>query len=150
MKKGIYLLLFAIIGLVCYSLFYNAKTHVQAVQVADELVVKTDSLDKTVKILHKQKDSVMQKIEVLDSVIGVKDQIIDNQESNLTTLKRDKEALRKMGPIVIHDTVYVTETKNFWGKKKKTIENVSSTDTLEIESPEPDTTIQKSEPDTIK
>ena len=44
-----------------------------------------------------------------------------------------------MGPIIIHDTIYITESKNFWGKKKTTVESVSSTDTLEIEETVPDT-----------
>lgn len=132
MKKWIYLLLFAIIGLVCYTLFYSAKSHVEAVQVADELVVKTDSLDKTVKVLHKEKETALQQIQLLDSTLVVKDQVIDQQKNNLTTLRRDAAVLKKMGPIIIHDTVYVTETKNFWGKKKKTVETVSSTDTLDI------------------
>lgn len=148
MKKWIYLLLFAIIGLVCYTLFYNAKTHVEAVQVAEDLVVKTDSLDKTVKFLHKEKESALKQIELLDSTLTLKEQVIDEQKSNIKTLKRDALVLKKQGPIIIHDTVYVTETKNFWGKKKKTIEKVSSTDTLDLEVPEPDSL--EVLPDTLK
>lgn len=139
MKKWIYLLLFAIVGLVCYTIFYNAKTHVQAVEVVEELVVKTDSLSTTVEVLHKEKDSVLTQIEVLDSTLTLKNWVIFKQSNDLNTLKKDTAALKRIGPIIIHDTVYVTETKNFWGKKKMSIESVSYTDTLDIEEVEADT-----------
>jgi hypothetical protein len=124
-------------GLVCYSLFYSAKTHVEAVQVADELVVKTDSLGKTVNVLHKEKETALEQIQFLDSTLVVKEQVIDRQKMNLTTLRRDAAVLKRVGPIIIHDTVYVTETKSFWGKKKKTVETVSSTDTLDLQQSGP-------------
>lgn len=148
MKKWIYLLLFAIIGLVCFNLFHSAKTHVEAVQVADELIVKTDSLNNTVKVLAKEKDSALKEIETLDSTLLIKDQIIQVQSTSIRTLKRDTAALKRVGPIIIHDTVYITETKNFWGRKKKTIEKVSSSDTLDVEGTEPDSLF--SEPDSVQ
>ena len=61
MKKGMYFILLAIISLVCYTLFYNAKTHVKAVETTNELVTKADSLITTVKILHKEKDLIRKK-----------------------------------------------------------------------------------------
>jgi len=134
MKKQIYFLLFAIIALVCYTLFYNAKTHVEAVEVAEELVVKTDSLSCTVEVLHKEKDSVLTQINVLDSTLTIKDQLIYKQNAAINVLKRDTAALKKIGPIIIRDTVYVTETKNFWGKKKTSVESTTSIDTLEVET----------------
>ena len=139
MKKGMYFILFAIISLVCYTLFYNAKTHVEAVETTNELVTKADSLTATVQVLHKERDAAFTKITSLDSTLVLKDSLITTQNLNLTTLKKNVMAIKKMGPIVIHDTVYVTESKNFWGKKKTTVENVSSTDTLEIEETVPDT-----------
>lgn len=145
MKKLIYLLLLAIICLVCYSLFYNAKTHVEAVKVADELEVKTDSLDKTVKILHMEKETALKQVDMLDSTLTVKDQVIDQQKNNIVSLKRDAAVLKKQGPIIIHDTIYITETKSFWGKKKRTVESKSSTDTLDLELEQPD--IPESQPD---
>lgn len=148
MKKWIYLILFAIIALVCYSLFYSAKTHVEAVQVADELIVKTDSLDKTVKVLAKEKDSALKEIETLDSAMVSKDLLIEGQKTSIRALRRDTAALKRVGPIIIHDTVYITETKNFWGKKKKTIEKTSTTDTLELEEFEQDSIM--AEPDSTE
>ena len=43
--------------------------------------------------------------------------------------------VKQMGPIIIHDTIYITETKNFWGKKKTSVGQTTSVDTLEIEVP---------------
>lgn len=136
MKKWIYILLFAIIGLVFYTLFYSAKTHVEAVQVADELVIKTDSLNNTVEVLHKKNDSALTKIQLLDSTISEKETLISEQNNVLRILKRDTAALKKIGPIIIRDTIYITESKNFWGKKKTTTETSTSVDTLEITEPE--------------
>lgn len=137
MKKWIYIILFAIISLVSYTLFYSAKTHVEAVQVVDDLVVKTDSLTTTVKVLHKEKDSALTKIELLDSTLTEKETLINTQNITLKILKRDTAALKKIGPIIIRDTIYITESKNFWGKKKTTTETSTSVDTLEITEPEP-------------
>lgn len=136
MKKWIYILLILIISSVCYSLFYNAKTHVDTVKVVDELIVKSDSLTGTVEILHKEKDSALTQIELLDSMIEKKDAIIGQQNSDLNGLKKETANLKKMGPIVIHDTVYITETKNFWGKKKTSIENSTVIDTVDVTEPE--------------
>lgn len=138
MKKQIYFILFAIIALVWYTLFYNAKTHVEAVEVVEELEVKTDSLTETVTVLHKEKDSVICEKQMLDSALVVKDQLIVKQNSALTKLKKDTAALKKVSTIVIRDTVYITESKNFWGKKKKSIETSTGVDTL-LEEFETDT-----------
>ena len=139
MKKGIYFILISIVSLVCYTLFYNAKTHVEAVEATNELVTKADSLAVTVEVLHKERDSAFTKIDLLDSTLVSKDSILVKQVTDLTTLKRNIVAIKKVGPIIVHDTVYITESKNFWGKKKTTIENVTSIDTLEIEEIIPDT-----------
>lgn len=138
MKKQIYFILFAIIALVWYTLFYNAKTHVEAVEVVEELEVKTDSLTETVTVLHKEKDSVICEKQMLDSALVVKDQLIVKQNSALTKLKKDTAALKKVSTIIIRDTVYITESKNFWGKKKKSIETYTGVDTL-LEESEQDT-----------
>lgn len=132
MKKWIYILLVLIISLVCYSIFFNAKTHVEAVKIVDELVVKTDSLTNTVEVINQEKELALTKVELLDSLIEGKDSIISQQNSDLKTLKKESLALKKTAPIIIHDTVYITESKNFWGKKKTSIQKSSNADTLEV------------------
>lgn len=133
MKKLIYLLLIAILGLTGYSIFHSASTHVEAVKTADELTAKTDSLSGQVKTLHQERNSALTKISELDSTLTSKDEMLVKQNGVLSMLKKESVNLKKMGPIVIHDTVYVTETSNFWGRKKKSIETSSSVDTLELE-----------------
>ena len=137
MKKQIYFLLAAILALVCYTIFRNAKTHVEAVEVATELAVVSDSLSSAadsltekVTILHKEKDSVLTENEMLDSTLEVKDMFIIKQSSAIKSLKNDTAALKKVSTIVIRDTVYVTESKNFWGRTKKSVETSSDVDTL--------------------
>lgn len=138
MKKLIYILLFAILALVGYSLFHSAKTHVEAVEVVEELVVQTDSLKTTVEVLHKVNDSAFTQLETLDSTLIVKDQLIVKQSSAIKSLRNDTAALKKVSTIIIRDTVYITESKNFWGKKKKSIETSTGVDTL-LEESEQDT-----------
>jgi DMSO reductase anchor subunit len=141
MKKQIYFLLVAIIGLVCYTIFRNAKTHVEAVEVVEELAVKTDSLNNTVIVLNKEKDSVISEIIHLDSALTTSNMLITKQNADISSLKKDTAALKKVtsSVIIIHDTVYITETKNFWGKKKKSVEVTSGADTV-INEIEIDTT----------
>lgn len=138
MKKWIYLLLIVIIGLVCYTLFRNAKKQVETINAVDELVIKTDSLNntnkslnKTVKVIYKLKDSVLIEKNSLDSILTIKNKIINRQNINLKLLKQNPIFLQKVNYIV-HDTVYITETKNFWGKKKRTVEMTSNIDTFQM------------------
>jgi len=141
MKKYIiHVILFSVIFFICFNIFFNAKQHVDTVKVVDELVVESDSLKSEVKILNIVKDSVMEKIELLDSTICSKDSLIVRQRVDLKTLKLDTARLKKVSTIIIRDTVYITETKNFWGRKRKTIETASSTDSLQLELNENDTT----------
>lgn len=133
MKKLIYPLLFTIILFVCFNVFFSAKKHVDTVKEVDELVVKTDSLKEEVIVLNKVKDSVISKVESLDSTLCLKDSLITKQKYDLRTLKLDTARLKKVSTIIIRDTVYITETKNFWGRKKKTVETGSSTDSLDID-----------------
>ena len=137
MKKQIYFLLVAIIALVCYTIFRNAKTHVEAVEVVEELVVVTDSLStaadslsEKVTVLHKEKDSVICEKHMLDSTLVVKDMVINKQSSAIKSLRNDTAALKKVSTIVIRDTVYITESKSFWGRTKKSVETSSGADTL--------------------
>ena len=52
-----------------------------------------------------------------------KDKTINNQKKSLFAMM--KEAATKVfareSVIYIHDTVYITETKNFWGRKKTSV-----------------------------
>lgn len=138
MKKYIYSVLFIILLLISFNVYFSAKQHVDVVKVADELVIKSDSLTSEVKVLTKVKDSAMSRIEMLDSTILSKDSVITKQFSDIRGLKLDTAKLKKVSTIVIRDTVYITESKNFWGKKKKTVESSSSVDSVETNEPETD------------
>ena len=135
MKGKLKFLLFGIILLVSLNLFFNAKTHVDTVESAEKFKSKSDSLTTKVVTLKKEKDSAISKIEILDSTLTVKDEVIEKQSSHLNKLKNESMMIKQVGPIIIHDTIYITETKNFWGKKKTSIEQTTSVDTLEVEVP---------------
>lgn len=141
MKKYIYLILSAIIISVFLNVFFSAKKHVEAVKVVDELVVKSETLHNEIKSLNKVKDSVMCKMEILDSTIQHKDSLILRQNFAIKTLKSDKEKLKMVSPIYIRDTVYITESKNFWGRRKRKIESTSNVDSLQLDSIEMDSTL---------
>ena len=135
MKGKLKFLLFGIILLIGLNIFFNAKTHVDTVESVQKFKSKSDSLTEKVVTLKKEKDSAICKIEVLDSTLIVKDGVIESQSSNLNLLRKESLLIKQKGPIIIHDTIYITETKNFWGKKKTSIEQTTSIDTLEIEVP---------------
>lgn len=143
MKGKLKFLLFGIILLVSLNLFFNAKTHVDTVESAQKLQTKSDSLTIKVVTLKKEKDSAISKIEILDSTLTVKDEVIEKQSSHLNQLKNESMRIKQVGPIIIHDTIYITESTNFWGRKKTSVEQTTTVDTLEVEVPVSETdTIQ--------
>lgn len=131
-RNQIYILLVSIITLVCYALLYNAKTHVQAVEVVDELVDVKDSLANQVIILYREKDSAVTILTTMDSTLMAKDAMLGMQRYALMLVQKKTDSLQLVGPMIIRDTVYVTESKSFWGKVKKSVEVVSDTTLLEF------------------
>jgi len=139
-KKYLYIVLTVLIGFVGFVLYWSGKSHVDVVVAAQELKQdnsklqhNVDSLDYTVKVIK-------YKYAGTDSLLIEKDKTITNQKKSLYTLM--KEAATKVfareSVVYIHDTVYITEKKNFWGKTKRNVEKSvasidSSSTTQEIE-----------------
>ena len=130
-KKYLYIVLAVLIGFVGFVLYWSGKSHVEVVVAAQELQQdntqlhqSVDSLDNTI-IVYKRKYAIT------DSVIAEKDKTIINQKKSIFGLLADaatKEFARE-SVVYIHDTVYITEKKNFWGKTKRNIEvSVASID----------------------
>lgn len=113
-------LLFSFIGFVLY---WGGKNQVQVVVAAQELKQdnaelkhSVDSLDYTVRVIHHQFDQA-------DSLIAEKDKTITNQKKSLFTLMKDAatKVFARESVVYIHDTVYITEKKSFWGKTKTSV-----------------------------
>ena len=122
-SKSIAILLVLLFSFIGFVLYWGGKNQVQVVVAAQELKQdnaelhhNVDSLDRTIKIIH-------YKYLGTDSLIAEKDKTITNQKKSLFTLM--KEAATKVfareSVVYIHDTVYITEKKSFWGKTKTSI-----------------------------
>lgn len=130
-KKYLYIVLAVLIGFVGFVLYWSGKSHVEVVVAAQELQQdntqlhqSVDSLDNTI-IIYKRKYAIT------DSVIAEKDKTITNQKKSIFGLLADAatKVFARESVVYIHDTVYITEKKNFWGKTKRNIEvSVASID----------------------
>ena len=130
-KKYLYIVLAVLIGFVGFVLYWSGKSHVEVVVAAQELQQdntqlhqSVDSLDNTI-IVYKRKYAIT------DSVIAEKDKTIINQKKSIFGLLADAatKVFARESVVYIHDTVYITEKKNFWGKTKRNIEvSVASID----------------------
>ena len=122
-KKYLYIVLTILIGFVGFVLYWSGKSQVEVVVAAKELQQdntelhqSVDSLGKTIQIIH-------YKYKISDSLITEKDKTISNQKKSLFTMMREAatKVFARESVVYIHDTVYITETKNFWGRKKTSV-----------------------------
>jgi len=63
-------------------------------------------------------------------------QLILEQIKDINNKKNELKKTKVVEPIkevfYIHDTIFITEKKNFWGKTKKTIQQSTSVDSLQF------------------
>lgn len=106
----------------------DTNLEVVDIQQIDSIFVKSDSLAKqaifTLPKADEQFVNLVEKVETkIDKLeVGIK---VAKREADMA--KREAE-LVKSKVVYIRDTVFVTEQKNFWGKKKVTIDTSESID----------------------
>lgn len=95
------------------------KEEVIEEQVVDTLFVKSDSLFKqAIVTLPKSDKQFKQMVEKVDKKI-------ETLKTEVIVAKKAFELAKAEKTIVyIRDTIYIKEEKNFWGKKKTTIDSV--------------------------
>jgi ATP-dependent protease HslVU (ClpYQ) peptidase subunit len=91
----------------------------EEVQVIDSLFVKSDSLfNQAIVTLPKSDKQFIQLVEKVDNKI-------ENLKTEVVVAKKAVELAKAEKTIVyIRDTIFIKEEKNFWGKKKITIDSV--------------------------
>ena len=95
------------------------KEEVIEEQVVDTLFVKSDSLFKQAIVTLPKSDK--QFTQLVDKV----DKKIETLKTEVVVAKKAVELAKAEKTIVyIRDTIYIKEEKNFWGKKKITIDSV--------------------------
>ncbi len=95
------------------------KEEVIEEQVVDTLFVKSDSLFKqAIVTLPKSDKQFTQLVEKIDKKI-------ETLKTEVVVAKKAVELAKAEKTIVyIRDTIYIKEEKNFWGKKKITIDSI--------------------------
>lgn len=102
-----FLLILLLVG--CQS----ANTEVVDIQEMDTIFVKSDSLAKQALVVLPKADKHV-------------DKLIERIEVKMEYLKVEAVKANTVKTIVIRDTIYITETKNFWGKKKISVDSSQS------------------------
>ena len=107
-------ILFLLVLIAC-----GKKEEIIKEQVTDSLFVKSDSLFKqAIVTLPKSDKQFTQLVEKVDKKI-------ETLKTEVVVAKKAVELAKAEKTIVyIRDTIYIKEEKNFWGKKKVTIDSV--------------------------
>lgn len=107
-------ILFLLVLIAC-----GKKEEVIEVQTVDTLFIKSDSLFKqAIVTLPKSDKQFTQLVEKVDKKI-------ETLKTEVVVAKKAVELAKAEKTIVyIRDTIYIKEEKNFWGKKKVTIDSV--------------------------
>ena len=104
--------------LVFLLLIYSCKSKHEAR--IDKNIEKVDSMLQKSQKLNDSSNMVLQ---LADSTTSV---LINNTIIKYNEIKKNKNSLIKTKTITIRDTIYITEKKNFWGRKKIIKDSVSS------------------------
>lgn len=89
-------------------------------QITDSLFVKSDSLFKQAIVTLPKSDQQFTKM------VEKVDKKIENLKTEVVIAKKAVELAKAEKTIIyIRDTVFIKEEKNFWGKKKVTIDSTS-------------------------
>jgi hypothetical protein len=108
-----------ILNLVFFLLSCGGNNSVVVVaEKSDSVIVESQKHIQAVNLVLDSADS-----KVSESVYTVVEQM-QNLKSENEKLKIQYQRLKKT--IVRHDTVYITEKKNFWGKTKRSVDSTQS------------------------
>lgn len=122
-----YFLLFLILFSSCKR--EDKTTFDKKIYLIDSMLEKSKKISDSSNHLHRLADETTKQM-VKEAV-----EKVNQLEENNNTLKKRMNVLKNMPiktqTITIRDTVYITEKKNFWGKKKVKVENVSSESKVE-------------------
>lgn len=91
-------------------------------------IVVSDSL------IHKSKELGDSSVLVLKFADQKTAEIVEKVVEKVQTLEKEKIALQKtskVNTVYVHDTVFITEKKNFWGKTKTKVDSTKGIDSLQ-------------------
>jgi hypothetical protein len=91
----------------------SPNTEVVDIEQIDTIFVKSDSLAKQALVVLPKADKQV-------------DKLIERIEVKIETLKTEVVKAKSVKTVVIRDTIYITEKKNFWGKKKVSVDSSQS------------------------
>jgi hypothetical protein len=117
----------------------SGKNHVDAVQESAVLLEQRAQLKDSVVSLECVKKESIKKLKEADSVLTSQNELITSQQKKIVSLDKEAKAAKAQPKsvmaiepkiIYVHDTVFVTEKKNFWGRTKKTVVSVQAIDSV--------------------
>ena len=113
----------ALLLIVGLTIAFSAKKQVETVSTAIELAKDKEKLQQDVQIIKRT-------VHGYDSLVASKDSTIKTQKKSIFGLLREvaTKLMVTSSVVTVHDTVFITEKKSFWGKTKRSIAVASSTD----------------------
>ncbi len=118
MKKALFISLL-------FLLSCNNKKDMDSLEV---LNYSFDGVDSILKESKKINDSASKTLITADDVTEKKVIEVVNRVNRINAeLNSLKSTMRIVSKEIVHDTIYITEKKNFWGKTKITIDSSKST-----------------------
>ena len=106
----------ALLLIVGLTIAFSAKKHVETVSTAIELAKDKEKLQQDVQIIRHT-------VRGYDSIVASKDSTIKTQKKSIFGLLREvaTKLMVTSSVVTIHDTVFITEKKSFWGKTKTSV-----------------------------
>jgi hypothetical protein len=138
------IIFFAIIAVAISYLVISGKDRIEEAQQTEIILQQNTSLTDSVVCLESKASAVEKKLKAADSIVSVQTAKIADQIQKISKLDQEAKTLKSAPKLVmaskpeiiyIHDTVFITEKKNFWGKTRKTVTSVQSIDSVFREEP---------------
>ena len=123
----LYVLVFLLVAIVGVTIYVSGKNHMAAVETAVKLDSANASLQEQVVVVTNKYGKELSKY---DSVLAKKDSTIKVQKSSIFGLIKQVATrlfVTTSSISYVHDTVFVTEKKNFWGRVRTSVATTSST-----------------------
>ena len=123
----LYVLVFLLVAIVGVTIYVSGKNHMAAVETAVKLDSANASLQEQVVVVTNKYGKELSKY---DSVLAKKDSTIKVQKNSIFGLIKQVATrlfVTTSSISYVHDTVFVTEKKNFWGRVRTSVATTSST-----------------------
>lgn len=114
-----------IIALALLSLVGCKSNETSTPPPAEGAVAATPAMDEADSVIMKAQQSADELAAVTNETTEKVTTSVQKLTEQIKVYEQQTKTVRAVKQVVIHDTIYIEKKKNFWGKEKTTISNVS-------------------------